>query len=109
MKIPLAKTKFFDRGGFSGNVYVDKEEGKSFSALLVHCVTGHYKTRLKDATRVYIVTEGSGSFTINGKEESAELYDLFIISDGDTYEYHGKMRLFEINVPATDEDNEEVL
>ena len=57
--------------------------------------------------RAYLVLEGTGTFTINGIEEIAEQYDFFLISDGDVYEYMGKMKLFELNVPATDSSNEE--
>ena len=107
MKISLKQTLFFDRQAFNGNVYIDKESGKDFNALLVTCLTGHYKTKLKNATRAYLVLEGAGTFTINGKEETAEQHDFFLISDGDVYEYAGKMKLFEFNVPATDSSNEE--
>ena len=37
----------------------------------------------------------------------ADINFPFIISDGDIYEYEGKMKVFEFNVPATDSDNEE--
>ena len=109
MKISLKETEAFDGGEFKGNLYVQKKDGKGFNALLVDCLTGHYKTLLKDATRVYFVFEGSGTFTINDKEMPVEQYDLFLIRSGDTYSYKGTMKLFEFNVPATDEGNEEKL
>lgn len=107
MKIPLSKTTFFDREAFNGNKYVEKKDGKGFNALLVHCVTRHYKTKLKGATRMYLILEGRGTFTINDEIQSAQKDDLFIISDGDIYEYDGEMKLFEFNIPATDSSNEE--
>ena len=58
---------------------------------------------------MYLVLEGKGTFTINDDTSDAEVDDLFIISDGDVYEYEGKMKLFEFNIPATDESNEEKL
>ena len=109
MKIALGDTEFFDRQAFSGNVYVGKNADKGFNALLVECLTRHYKTKLTGATRVYLVLEGSGVFTINGQRDNADQYDLFVISDGDSYEYEGRMKLFEFNVPATDGSNEENL
>ena len=78
-------------------------------ALIVECITGHYRTKIKGASRMYLILEGSGTFTINGTKETAGQYDLFIISDGDVYEYEGAMKLFECNVPATDAGNEENL
>ena len=109
MKISIKESRFFDREAFNGNVFVEKKDNKGFNALLVNCVSDHYKTKLTGATRVYVVIEGGGLFVTNGKEEAAELYDFFIISDGDVYEYKGKMRLLEFNVPATDSSNEEKL
>lgn len=109
MKIALNQATFFDRGDFCGKVYVEGEAKKGFNALLVECVTRHYKTRLKNAVRGYLVVEGSGTFTINDKKETAEPFDLFVISDGDVYEYEGKMKLFEFNVPATNSSNEDNL
>ncbi|HEY4513324.1 MAG TPA: AraC family ligand binding domain-containing protein [Candidatus Paceibacterota bacterium] len=109
MKISLNQTNFFDRTDFNGNVYVKAEDGKGFSALLVNCITSHYKTKLKNATRTYLVIEGAGTFTINDKTETANPGDMFIISDGDIYEYYGQMKLFEFNVPGTNSSNEEKL
>jgi hypothetical protein len=109
MKIPLKDATFFDRKDFTGNLYVEKKDGEGFNALLVDCVTHHYKTKLTGAVRAYLVLEGNGTFTINGKKEAAEKYDFFLISSGDTYEYEGAMKLFEFNVPGTDSNNEEKL
>lgn len=109
MKISVGQTRGFDREAFKGNVYVDKQDNRGFNALLVECVTRHYKTKLKGASRMYLVVEGTGTFTINGTRDTAGPNDLFIISDGDTYEYEGKMKLFEFNIPATDKANEERL
>src|SRR3989338_2266133 len=107
MKISLNQTSFFDKVDFKGNIYVGKKDGNGFNALLVECITRHYKTRLRGASRMYLVIEGTGTFTMNEQQETAEPNDLFIIKDGDAYEYEGKMKLFEFNIPATDEANQE--
>lgn len=109
MKISLKDARFFDRKDFNGNLYIEKDDGKGFNALLVTCLTRHYKTRLIGASRLYLVLEGNGTFTIDDKKESAEPYDFFLISDGQAYEYEGAMKLFEFNVPGTDPSNEERL
>ncbi len=109
MKISFNQATFFDRSDFNGRVYLKGEDGKGFNALLVECLTRHYKTKLKNAVRVYFVIEGNGTFTINNKKDTAIPYDLFIISDGDVYEYEGKMKMFEFNVPATNSSNEDKL
>lgn len=109
MKISLKDTKVFDLKDFKAGFYLQKSDGRGFNALLVDCLTGHYKTRLTGAVRVYFVLEGSGIFIINGNSAGAEQYDLFIIESGDEYSYTGTMKLFEFNVPATDASNEEKL
>lgn len=109
MKIPLSQSKIHDKKDFIAKFYLEKADSPNFNALLVDCLTGHYKTTLKDATRMYFVVEGSGDFTIDGHKDSADLYDLFIVNSGQTYEYRGKMKLIEVNVPATDKNNEEII
>ena len=109
MKISLKQTNSFDKGDFKGNIYVAKKGGKKFSALLVECITRHYKTRIKGVSRMYLVIEGTGTFTINEQKSTVGPNDFLIVSDGDTYEYEGKMKLFEFNIPAADETNQENL
>ena len=109
MKISLSDTRRVDAGEFTANFYVEKEDDRGFNALLVDCLRRHYKTKLSGASRAYLVLEGNGFFMTNGKKEKANQYDFFILSDGDVYEYEGAMKLFEINVPATDSSNEEKL
>ena len=108
-KIPLDKTEIHDHKDFVAKFYVKKEDGQPFNALLVECNTRHHKTKLIKATRMYFVISGNGSFTINGRKEEANPNDLFTIESGDVYEYSGKMRLIEVNVPPTDRSNEEKL
>ncbi len=109
MKISLKDTRVIDVKDFVAKFYVEKKDNKGFNSLLVDCLTGHYKTLLKDARRMYLVLEGSGTFTINGDTTEAEQYDFFILESGDEYLYKGTMKLFEFNVPATDASNEEKL
>ena len=110
MKIPLSKAKSYDMKDFIARAYIDRKTGKNtFNALFVDCKKRHYKTRLKGATRLYFVISGNGGFVINGKKSRANLHDLFVIRDGDIYEYSGKMKLIEVNVPATGKSNEERL
>ncbi|HLD81134.1 MAG TPA: hypothetical protein VJA40_03975 [archaeon] len=109
MKIPLSKTEVHDKKDFVAKVYVTKSQDRPFNALLVEVLKRHYKVRLKNSTRLYFVIKGNGTFTVDGKKEKADLYDCFVIKHGQVYEYEGKMKLIEVNVPATDESNEEKL
>lgn len=109
MKISLKDTKFFDRNTFTGQRYVETKEGRGFNAILVTSIVGHEKVRLTGATRMYFIIEGTGTFTINGVEQSAEPNDFFLIESDDVYEYKGAMKMFHFNVPGTDSSNEEKL
>jgi len=109
MKISLSQTEVHDKKDFIAKFYVTKSKNPNFNALLVECITGHYKTKLKNATRIYFIIEGHGTFTINGLTEKAEMHDCFIITANEIYSYEGKMKLIEVNVPATDKENEELV
>lgn len=102
-KISLSQTKHFDKDGFSGDIYVD---AKDYNALLVDVHGRHYKTGMKGATRNYLVIEGNGAFTIDGKTHQVKKGDLYIIPDGHNYEYEGEMKFFEFNVPGTNDSNQ---
>lgn len=105
-KISLNKLGSVDKGEFSVQYYVTKADDLPFSALMVDVKGRHYLTKMKDASRIYLVVEGSGSFILDGEETKAEKGDLFMIKDGHKYEYTGSMKLFEINIPGTDASNQ---
>ncbi len=109
MKISLDQTQAKDKGEFLARFYLTKEQSDDASVIFVECRTRHYKTKMKGAKRMYFILGGSGSFIINEKQETANPYDLFIISNGETYEYSGAMKMLELNVPATDSSNYEKL
>jgi hypothetical protein len=109
MKVSSSQAIIHDKGDFIAKFFIEKKDNPDFNFLLIDCLKSHYKTRLKKATRLYFVIEGNGYFIIDSIKQEANLYDLFIIKDNQTYEYRGKMKLIEINFPATDKNNEEKL
>ena len=104
-KIPINDAFHFDREGFSGDIYVQTNEGAGYNALIVDVHGRHPKKRMLGATRNYLIIDGTGTFTIDGKQHQVKKGDLFVIPDGGEYEYEGKMTLFEFNVPETTSDN----
>lgn len=106
-KVPLSKTVFLDKGEFSVQHYIQTDEGLGFNALLVTVKGRRYLTRIKNITRVYLVIEGKGTFTLDGKEEKVKKGDLFVIKSGHDYLYEGTMTLFEFNVPGATPENQE--
>jgi len=109
MRIRAADAEHFDVGDFRGILYLDKKTNPAYNVLLIECVKRHFKMRLKDATRAYFVVKGSGAFVINDERIAVEPQDVVVVKDGDVFEYEGVMTLFEFNIPATDERNEERL
>jgi gentisate 1,2-dioxygenase len=109
MKISLNQASIHDKRDFIAKFYLEKKTNPEFNTIFVECINRHYKTKLKNATRIYFVIEGKGYFIIDNIKQEANLYDLFIIKDSQIYEYRGKMKLIEINFPATDKSNEEKL
>lgn len=104
-RISIETTEHFERDGFSGDKLVNPEDGLGFSAILVNVHGRHPLKRMVDATRSYLVLEGSGTFTLNGELSEVKQGDLFVIPDGGEYEYQGQMKLFEFNVPGTTSEN----
>lgn len=103
--ISLRAAKHFDREGFSGNRYVEPEDGVGYSALHVEVHGKHPRKKMVGATRSYMVLEGEGTFTLNCETFKIKKGDLFIVPDGAEYEYEGNMELFEFNVPGTTSAN----
>ena len=109
-KISRADTLHFDREGFSGDVYVPNDQNQGFNALLVDVNGRHPKKRvLEGNTRSYLVTRGQGVFTLDDTKHEVQEGDLFVIGAGSTYEYEGKMQLFEFNISPDNSFGDEKL
>jgi mannose-6-phosphate isomerase-like protein (cupin superfamily) len=109
-KISRTDADHFDREGFSGDIYIPKSQEMGFNALLIEVDGRHPKKRiLKGNTRAYFVVRGQGSFTLDDKTHEAKAGDLFVVETGSTYEYDGKMQLFEFNVSPDNSFGDEKL
>jgi mannose-6-phosphate isomerase-like protein (cupin superfamily) len=97
--LPFDEAEHFEREGFSGDVLVPKEAEMGFTALQVNVHGAHpLKQILRGNTRSYFVTEGMGTFVLNGETRIVNRGDLVVIPAGSQYEYQGEMTLFEFNV-----------
>ena len=108
-KITLSETHAFDKGGFSGQVFVQNDDNAGFNALLVTVNGRHPKKRMIDTVRNYYVIEGQGTFILDEVEHEAKAGDLFIVGPGHVYEYSGSMKLFEFNVSSNNSFKDQVL
>lgn len=108
-RIALGETVRFDRGDFSGEVYVGKDDKAGFSALLVSVNGRHPRKRMIDTTRTYFVVDGTGQFTLNGDIHKVNKGDFYVIPPGNEYEYSGEMKLFEVNISPDNSFRDEKL
>ncbi len=97
-KISSKQGEAFTRPGFTGIEYVNHKDGLGFNVFSVDVTEGNPGKKMEGFTRTYFVTEGTGTFTLDGENHVAEVGDLFVIPEGSDYSYQGKMKLFEFNV-----------
>jgi len=108
--ISLSETEYFERDGFEGHVYVPKEAGEGFNALVIDVHGRHPEKRiLAGNTRSYFVIDGSGTFVVDGETQEAEKGDLLVIEAGSVYQYEGSMQLFEFNISPDNSFRDEKL
>ena len=106
----LQDTEHFDRTWFAGDVYVDKDKAKWFTALRITVHGKHPKKQMKDGTtRTYFVVSGTWSFTLDGQTKQVAEGDFFVIEPGHQYEYEGTMVLFETNISPNNIFKDELL
>lgn len=108
--IKRAQGRAFARKGFDGLVYVEKEAANGFTALEIRAHGDHPLKRLTgDTARLYYVAEGSGIFSLDGETHEVRAGDIVTIMPESTYSYHGRMRLFEVNVSPTNSFTDEAI
>jgi len=92
--------------GFTAHLYNTKEQYPAISAVFVECTGGHEQVYVKKSHRLYFVIEGSGTFTINNETSPIKKNDVIVIEPMTPYSYEGQMKLFEVNSPATDSNDQ---
>jgi mannose-6-phosphate isomerase-like protein (cupin superfamily) len=94
------------RDGFIAYVYNMKSDYSSVNTIYVECHKNHERVYVKNSHRIYFLLEGNGSFNVGEQNYKVEQHDVVIIEPQVEYSYEGKMKLFEVNFPATDEHDE---
>ncbi|KKW41765.1 MAG: Cupin 2 domain-containing protein [Candidatus Magasanikbacteria bacterium GW2011_GWA2_56_11] len=106
MLFSLQNAQKVSRPGFTAYVYNSKEEHPGLNTVYVDCFAGHEKVYVKNSRRLYFVIEGEGIFHLNGEEHAVRPNDVVVIEPMAEYAYTGKMKLFEVNCPATGSEDE---
>jgi len=95
-----------EKNGFTAYVYNNKNEYPTLNTVYVDCFENHEKVYVKNSHRLYFVIEGEGEFNVGDNKYSVKQKDVILIEPMTKYSYKGKMKLFEINYPATNSDDE---
>ena len=96
----------FDRGDVTGHAYLTHEQFRSMSAAVFRC-KGRAKTMKSiNSDRLYIVTEGKGSFCIGRKRLEVHKSDIVIVPRNTAYSYKGIMTCYLVHSPAFDKTKE---
>lgn len=114
MKFSIKNAFKFSAEGLRGWSYNSKDEFKGVSAAFMEIGDkNHGKVRTKRSDRVYYVTEGSGTFIIDGKEIEVDATDVVIVPKNTIYDFRAKqglkMRLFLVHSPAFYPELEEII
>lgn len=106
MLFQLKNARQVSRPGFTAYVYNDKKQYPTLNTVYVDCFGEHEKVYVKKSRRLYFVIEGEGTFQINKEILAVKQHDVIVIEPLVEYSYQGKMKLFEVNYPATGSDDE---
>ena len=106
MIFKLNNAKKVEREGFTAFIYNLKDDFPSCNTVYVDCHKFHKKVYVKTSHRIYFVIEGNGTFLVGDKKDKVEKNDVIVIEPMTKYSYEGKMKLFEINFPATSSEDE---
>ena len=92
--------------GFTAYLYNSKKDSPNLSAVYVDCHSHHARVAVKSSIRAYFVIDGTGEFDLGPDTYRVGPSDLVIIPPRTPYAYRGRMKLFEVNTPATDASDE---
>lgn len=87
--------------GYRGHEYVRKTDGLPFSALCVTTTGKKPESKVEGWHKAYLVTDGEGTFGLNGKFFDVQYGHFISIPPGNRYSYRARgMRMFEFNTLA---------
>lgn len=90
------------RDGFTAFLYNQKKDYPALNTVYVDCHKSHDREYVKESHRLYFVIDGGGIFYVGNDKYDVKKNDVIVIEPKIEYSYEGKMKLFEVNYPATD-------
>jgi len=105
MKFTLKKAFKFGWEGLKGWAYNSRGDFPNASAAYFEVTGSHGKVKTTKSDRIYLVLDGQGEFTIDGKIIPVEKTDVVIVPKNTPYDYKatkGTLKLFLVHCPAFD-------
>jgi mannose-6-phosphate isomerase-like protein (cupin superfamily) len=105
MKFSLKDASKFGWKGLTGFAYNSKDDFPNASAAYFEVTEKHGKVKTTKSDRIYVVIDGEGEFTINGKIIPVQKMDVVIVPKNTPYDYRatkGTLKLFLVHCPAFD-------
>lgn len=102
MFFELKNAKEVKREGFTAFLYNNKKEIPEYNSVYLEVHGTHDKEFVKASHRLYFVIEGEGVFNVGKETKNVKKNDVIVVPPQAIYSYQGKMKLFEVNFPATD-------
>lgn len=111
MKFTLTDAVKIGWDGLSGHAYSSSDDFSNASAACFEVTDkGHGKVKTTHSDRIYYILEGSGQFTIDGKNETVQATDVIIVPKNTPYDYKASegtiLKLFLVHTPAFDPTKE---
>jgi mannose-6-phosphate isomerase-like protein (cupin superfamily) len=101
-KFSLETAAPLGRDSVSGRIYSTMRDFDRLSAVHVETREAVRHGLIKNIAcdRLYLVLSGSGTFRVDGEDQSVEASDIVIIPRGTPYDYWGRMSLLLVHAPA---------
>ena len=101
-KFTLQNATPLGRDSVTGRIYSTAADFERLSAVHVETKEGIRHGLIKNIAcdRLYLVLSGTGTFRIDGDEQTVEATDVVIIPRGTPYDYWGLMSLLLVHSPA---------
>ena len=106
MKFTLQNAKQFGWDGIRGFEYSNKSDFSNVSIAYAEITGWHGKIKNIKSDRVYIIFDGEGEFILNDEIISVQKMDAVIVPKNTPYDYHGNMKIFLMDLPAFEAEND---
>ncbi len=110
MKFTPSKAPQFQSDGFSGWGYDTAQDYKNASIVYMEVTAEHFKMKNVGSDRIYCITGGVGSFTVDGETTEVTEKDVVIVPKNTPYSFKAAegqtLKLLLIDTPAYNKNDD---